>query len=83
MKPRNPPDSDFLNDSRLLIQSTYLKLNIISWGKEKHARLKKYFYNKRLRGTMCCRYRWKTGHLFISRAQNSYSLNVTFKLDMF
>lgn len=44
------PNSDFLNDSPLLIQSTYLKLNIISWGKEKHARLKEYFYNKRLQG---------------------------------
>lgn len=78
-----PPDSDFLNDSHLFIQSTYLKLNIISWGKEKHARLKKYFYNKRLQGAMCCRYRWKMGYLFISETQNSYSLNVTFQLDMF
>lgn len=83
MKHCNPPNSDFLNDSHLLIQSIYLKLNIISRGKGKHARLKKYFYNKRLRGAMRCKYRWEMGYLFISRAQNSYSLNVTFKLDMF
>lgn len=47
-----PPNSDSLNDSHLLIQSTYLKPNIISWGKGKHVRLEKYFYHKRLQGAV-------------------------------
>lgn len=48
LKLRISPDSGFLNDSHLLVQSKYLKWNKISWEKEKRVRLREDVSNRRL-----------------------------------